>query len=112
MRNRKNWGQWFSWAEYWYNSSHHSSLGTTPFKPLYGRDPPKILRYNDTPIANAAVDEMIQDRDSLLEEIKGNLLKAQGRMQDSANKNRWDIEFQVGDMAYLKMRSYRQASVA
>nr|GEY29285.1 hypothetical protein [Tanacetum cinerariifolium] len=39
----KQWVKWLLWAEYWYNISFHSSIGMTPFKVLYERDPPTII---------------------------------------------------------------------
>jgi hypothetical protein len=33
------WIQWLSLAEFWYNSSFHSSLGRSPFEVLYGHAP-------------------------------------------------------------------------
>lgn len=36
----KNWLQWLPWAEFCYNSSYQTSLRETPFKVVYGRDPP------------------------------------------------------------------------
>ncbi|WVZ96162.1 hypothetical protein U9M48_041833 [Paspalum notatum var. saurae] len=33
------WMDWLSLAEYWYNTSLHSALGTSPFEALYGRPP-------------------------------------------------------------------------
>lgn len=65
-RKPTTWVQWLPWAEFWYNSSHHSATNTTPFRALYGRDPPRLLRFGDVPTANAEVEVMIHDRDALL----------------------------------------------
>jgi hypothetical protein len=34
--------QWLPWAEYCYNTAFQSSIRTSPFKVVYGRDPPSI----------------------------------------------------------------------
>lgn len=35
----KRWSAWLSLAEYWYNSSYHSTIGRSPFEALYGHSP-------------------------------------------------------------------------
>ena len=39
------WAKWLSLAEWWYNSTYHSSLNLTPFEALYGYSPPIHLPY-------------------------------------------------------------------
>jgi hypothetical protein len=47
------WLQWLPWAEYTFNTAYHSSLRDTPFRVVYGRDPPSIRSYEpgETPVA-------------------------------------------------------------
>ncbi|PNY16671.1 retrotransposon-related protein, partial [Trifolium pratense] len=45
FNNPKSWSKVISWAEYWYNTAFQTSIGMTPFKALYGRDPPYLTKY-------------------------------------------------------------------
>lgn len=107
-----SWAQWLHWAEYWFNTSFHSAIGMTPFKALYGRDPPTLLRFHDTPSANASVEDLLRERDNVLGELRGHIARAQQRMKKSADKHRRDIQYAPGDWVYLKVRPYRQRSLA
>ncbi|GJU22563.1 putative mitochondrial protein [Tanacetum coccineum] len=65
--------RFIGWAEYWYNASFHSSIKTTPFKALYGRDPPRLVFYGTGTSSSFEVDEYLQERDRILTELKGHL---------------------------------------
>ncbi|CAL9217877.1 unnamed protein product [Arabidopsis halleri] len=39
------WSSLLPWAEFWYNTTYHSSTGTTPFQAIYGREPPAVPTY-------------------------------------------------------------------
>lgn len=106
----KKWAMWLPWAEYSYNTSFHTSSNTTPFKILYGRDPPTLTPYSDMAISNSSVDQMLMDRDRMLTELKVHWQKAQQRMKISADKHQRDIEYSMGQWVFLKTRLYRQTS--
>lgn len=43
--NPKGWFKMLPLAEYWYNSAYQNSAGMTPFRAVYGREPPGLMRH-------------------------------------------------------------------
>jgi hypothetical protein len=99
----RKWKSLLSMAEWWYNTSFHTSLKMTPFQALYGFPPPLITEgiILDSIVQDAR--DMMQARLTTLNNIKHNLLLAQERMKKNADKKRSERQVAVGDMAYLKM---------
>lgn len=77
----KQWPKWLSWAEFWFNSNYNNFLKLTPFKALYGRDPPHLLNAATVPSVVQDVNVLTQDRDQMSRDLKENLAKAQNLMK-------------------------------
>lgn len=91
------WVDWLPWDEYCYNTAFHSSLCTTPFRVVYGRDPPPLLPYQNGSSTTTKVDSMLQERDQFLSEVRGRLHQAQEHGRRFYNAKHRDLEFKVGD---------------
>lgn len=99
------------WAEYWYNTTYHSSIGITPFQAVYGRLPPPLICYGDMETPNSTLDQQLKERDIALGALKEHLWVAQEKMKKFVDMRRRDVEFEIDDMIFLKIRSYRQTSL-
>ncbi|KAF2308592.1 hypothetical protein GH714_011003 [Hevea brasiliensis] len=106
------WIDWLSWAEYCYNTSYHTSLKSTPFETVYGRPPPRLLSYLHGSSSIEAVDTVLRQRDDMLHLLRQNLLQAQNKMKATYDQSHRSLEFKVGDMVLLRLKAYRQQSVA
>jgi hypothetical protein len=93
----KQWKSWLPLVEHWYNTSFHTSLGSTPFKVLYGYEPVVAAAPQLPSTDNKSVQDMLAERQAYIELIKMNLTRAQNRIKLQADKHRIDREFQVGD---------------
>ncbi|GKD06110.1 transposon ty3-G gag-pol polyprotein [Tanacetum coccineum] len=106
------WVEWLPWEEYNYNTSVHTSTKMMPFQVVYGRPPPKLLPYVLGTTNIQAVDEYLRNRDELLRQLHANLLAAQHRMKIQADHHMRELEFEKGDLVFVKLQPYRQTSVA
>lgn len=112
FENPKAWFKAFIWAEFWYNSSFDTSIAMTPFKALYGRDPPMLIRYVPSGHDNTELHQQLIERDILLQQLKLNLQKAQQRMKAHTDKTRTDVSFEIGEKVLVRLQPYRQGSAA
>lgn len=108
----KKWSQWISLAEYWYNTSHHSSLNSSPFVVLYGHEPRHWGLDVSSVATPANLQEWITEHRVVHDLLRLHLLRAQQLMKKYADRKRSFREFAVGDMVFLKLQPYIQASVA
>jgi len=105
--NTKLWCSMLPWAQFWYNTSFHYSLGMSPFKAAFGREPPMVLPYERDASDPISLQEMLKARDVLLQQLKWHLLKAHNYMKFQAYKKRKYFQLAVGDFALVKLQPYR-----
>jgi hypothetical protein len=73
----QDWMRWLPRAEYCYNTSFQSSIQTSSFRVVYGRDPPTVRSYSPGEARLAAVDAQLWDLDEFLAEVREWLEQAQ-----------------------------------
>ena len=105
-----DWVSRLAMAEFTYNNSIHSTIGTTPFRALYGFDPEMRLHpelsseESEVPEVGLRVKRMAKQREELSERWR-QAVESQAKFHD---KRHIPIEFKVGDLVMLNARNIRQ----
>lgn len=89
-------------AEWWYNTTHHSAIGMSPYHALYSSIPWSI-NYQQLRSQDSYVNALLRDKTTTQELLKENLTKVQERMKWFADRKRSDREFSVGNEVFLKL---------
>lgn len=84
----------------------------TPFKALYGRDPPSLLRFTEDISTVEQVNQQLAALNTILDELKANLTHAQAQMEVYADAKRHEVVFQLGDLVYLRLKPLKLRSLA
>ncbi|WVZ49086.1 hypothetical protein U9M48_000467 [Paspalum notatum var. saurae] len=82
----KKWSDWLATTEFWYNSSMHSALGTSPFEALYGHSPRFFGLEPDHPETMRSWPDWLQERAVMTAVVKQHLHRAKHRMKKQADK--------------------------
>lgn len=104
------WGKLLPWVEWSHNTSWNLGTGSTPYEVTFGRKPFNFPDYLAGSSQIATVDDMLTNRDEVLQSIRKKLLKAQESMKQQADAKRRELSFQIGDWVLLKLRPYQQRS--
>lgn len=105
------WSQWLPLAEFWYNTSYHTAIKTTPFCALYGHQP-RYFGVSDTSVPVVAdLHQWLQERRMMTDLLRQHLSRAQERMKTFADRKRSERSFVPGDWAFLRVQPYIQTSL-
>jgi ribosomal protein L21E len=99
-------GKWIKYlplVEFAYNNSFQATIGMAPYETLYGRRCRSPLYWDEVGEKYLIGPEMIQDMKDKISIIRRRMLTAQSRQKSYANKHRHQLEFNVGDLVYLKV---------
>jgi hypothetical protein len=91
------------WAEYFYNTSFHTNLRTTPFEVVYGRPPLAMLPYKAGLTRTDTVDSLLWHHNEVLAEVRDWLLQAQQLYKKYYDAFHRDLEYVVGDWVWLRL---------
>jgi hypothetical protein len=108
---QKAWVRWLHLGEYCYNTTQHMSIGMSPFRALYSYDPLSFVEIAFGDSRAPMAQDWIQQSQDILRELKDHLQRAQNQQKVQADKHRVDRTFEVGDLVYLRLQPYRQASI-
>ncbi|WVZ78969.1 hypothetical protein U9M48_026604 [Paspalum notatum var. saurae] len=78
---------------------------------LYGHEPNLAAESSIASSTSSTVNDLLPERAIQLEFLKKHLSSAQNRMKQHADKNRSELEFQVGEKVLLKLQPYAQSSL-
>ncbi|WVZ83102.1 hypothetical protein U9M48_030280 [Paspalum notatum var. saurae] len=105
------WINWISQAEFWYNTSHHSAIGRSPFEALCYK--PRHFGISELDAASpTALHDWLQERPLMNDLIHQHLFRSRHHMKKQVDKRRSDRQFQIGDSMLVNLQPYVQTSLA
>jgi hypothetical protein len=108
----RQWLRWLPWFEYTYNTAYQLSLRETPFRVVYGRDPPSMRSYELEETRVAAVAKTMEEREEFLADVRFRLQQAQDVQKGHYDKKHRPVSYIVGDWVLLRLRHRPVASLA
>jgi hypothetical protein len=104
LEHQRSWDQNLPWAEFSYNNSYQESLKMAPFEVLYGRLCCTPLNWIEPGKKVIFGPDLVEEAEATVRRIQDNLKAAKSGQETYANKRRRPLEFEVGDLVYLRVR--------
>ncbi|GJZ25827.1 putative reverse transcriptase domain-containing protein [Tanacetum coccineum] len=104
-----SWDRHLPLGEFSYNNSYHASIKAASYEALYGRKCRSHVCWSEVGDSQLTGPELIREMTEKIVQIKNSLLTARSRQKSYADRRSKPLEFEVGDMALLKVLSWKGA---
>ncbi|KAA0051192.1 DNA/RNA polymerases superfamily protein [Cucumis melo var. makuwa] len=98
-----SWDSHLHLMEFAYNNSYQATIGMTPFGALYGKCCRSPICWGEVGEQRMLGPELVQTTIVAIQKIRVRTLTAQSIQKSYADQRRKDLEFEVGDMVFLKV---------
>src|SRR5687767_7918490 len=98
-----SWDDHLPLIEFAYNNSYHASIGMAPYEALYGRRCRSPIAWYEVGEATIFGPDLVHDAMEKVKCIRERKKTAQDRQRSYQDNRRRDLEFEVGDLVYLKV---------
>ncbi|KAA0066897.1 pol protein [Cucumis melo var. makuwa] len=98
-----SWDSHLHLMEFTYNNSYQATIGMAPFEALYGKCCRSSVCWGEVGEQRMLGPELVQTTNAAIQKIRARMLTAQSRQKSYADVRRKDLEFEVGNMVFLKV---------
>ncbi|TYJ98666.1 hypothetical protein E5676_scaffold507G00570 [Cucumis melo var. makuwa] len=99
----ESWDFYLHLMEFAYNNSYQATVGIALFEALYGKCCRSPLCWEEIGERRLLGPKLVQTTNATIQKIRARILTAQSRQKSYADVRRKDLEFDVGDMVFLKV---------
>lgn len=85
--------KWLSLAEWWYDTTYHTTMKMTPFEALYRYAPTLIPMPQPEGSNVASAESHLREQSTVIQISKDNMSRAQVRMKQYEDQHRSEREF-------------------
>ncbi|XP_071932976.1 uncharacterized protein [Coffea arabica] len=110
-----NWSQYMTLAKFAYNNSYQASIQMAPYEALYGRrcrSPIHLDEVVEKRVLDPTAIPWIEEAYEKVKLVRERLQTAQSRQKSYANYLRKDLEFDVGDKVFLRVKPMKGGVVS
>ena len=98
-----SWNDYLTLVEFAYNNSYHSSIKMAPYEALYGRKCRSPVCWDEVGERRILGPEIVQRTSEKIDVIRERLRVAQSRQKSYADPRRREVEFETGDMVFIRV---------
>ncbi|KAA0043088.1 ty3-gypsy retrotransposon protein [Cucumis melo var. makuwa] len=102
-----SWDSHLHLMEFAYNNSYEATIDMAPFEALYGKCCRSPVCWGGVGEQRMLGPKLVQTTNAAIQEIRARMLAAQSRQKSYADVRRKDLEFDVGDMVFLKVATVK-----